>query len=222
MLMTIITAATMMCAQEQTPKPIPARTVQVLQRIQPGEAVEFTLENTQDGDAVTWLILHPTDEDFQIFNHTTSFIVDPAIGYYGRIKVVCRVVNFDTRETLDLEASTMVEEPMGGGGQSVESNETPVPGVVTMLHSISAEAAPGFDGVVYGSWNKAAKALAANKDINDVNKQLAADLNAGALVGWATHYQQVFDYISKEGTPTNRADLYAAVASGVLSLKSVK
>jgi hypothetical protein len=207
-----LTMAAIMPQQETAP-----RSVSVKENVGQGEAVEFLLKDAREGDVINWLILSPSDLELKTFEHGTSFIVDPPVDFSGRIRVVCRVANFDTREIKDIDAFTMVGVSANQGAE-VAVSQPAAPAKIITLREISKQNAPEYNGQVYGIWKKASERIENGIPIGAVNKELVDQLNESRVTGWQRHFETVFN--SLNGQSSDRAaELYLEIAEGIKDLR---
>lgn len=198
-----------------------------------GEAVEYKLDNALAEDQVTWVVIVPENIQVNTFDHDTVLIVDPPVNFTGRVRVMCRVVNFDTQEILDMNVTTNF-----GSSTKPKPEEKPKPDISkpsapdngsdiivtddglmiqTKIRELSREAAPQYSGEVYGAWAKAADRLTKGVDLTEVNNTLVSDLDASVESGntaWRKHFEIVFTLI--DGKPASEAaELYQGIADGI-------
>ena len=196
-----------------------------------GEAVEYKLDNSQSEDKVSWVVIVPDSIKVTTFIHDTVLIVDPPVDFRGKIRVMCRVVNFATEEIDDINVTTVFDN----GSPAVRpDNDITIPvrpskpddGIYVTddglmidkkTRAMSRQAAPQYSGEVYGAWNKAADQLRRDVALDVVNKNLVADLDASVESNdteWREHFDIVFSEI--EGKPASQAaKLYRGIAQGI-------
>ena len=209
----------------------PNRDVMHKEQAELGEAVEYKLDNARSDDNVTWVVIVPENIQVNTFDHDTVLIVDPPVDFTGRVRVMCRVVNFESQEILDMNVTTNF-------GKTKNPSPKPSPDIAkpsipdddeniiitddglmiqTKIRELSREAAPKYSGEVYGAWAKAADRLRKNVDLTEVNNTLVSDLDASVESGdtlWRKHFEIVFTLI--DGKPASEAaELYQGIADGI-------
>jgi len=196
-----------------------------------GEAVEYKLDNALEDDKVSWVVIVPENVQVNTFDHDTVLIVDPPVNFSGRVRVMCRVVNFGNQEIIDLNVTTEFGKPDATTPPPKDDIAKPtVPSdgsdiivtddglmIQTKIRELSREAAPQYSGEVYGAWRKAADQLKKNADLTSVNNTLVKDLDASVESGdtaWRKHFEIVFTLI--DGKPASEAaELYQGIADGI-------
>lgn len=93
-----------------------AQTVSGPSTVQNGEAIHFEFDGFETGDSITWTLLNPYPEpELKTITSAfgTSYVVDPAVGWAGIVRVQCFVTDSEQRVKHFATTQTMVEAGKG-------------------------------------------------------------------------------------------------------------